>query len=658
MKKTVFLLVFILAFLEALFLAPQGYGQVYFHEDFQNAKLDNHASAYVDTVWTLYNDDNKVISDLSFFDTAWKIYADADNGRFAASPSYFKGSGKADRWLVSPAITLTDAQNPVLVFRVKSLDAKNRDNLEVKISTTDSAKASFSKTLQTVSRAQVEWTYHTLDLSEYKGQTIFLAFVQNSNNCYIIGLDDVSVYEKSDNQMFICGVSAPMAVLTQSFPYTLSVKATLYNAGDKRVSSCTLAYNLDGGEQKNITVSTGIEPGAAHEVSFDIPVNEKGYRTVNLSMENAPASQVLSFVALHTALPRQCLLWESFSSGMCSNCAPWNKMLHHIYVNLKTNVPDNSGNFVMAKYQVDIPAAGDPMVTNETNYLSGGRGKYYNIEYAPAFFMNGKKYQFQSYATDSEEVLRGFCQKELQDSLTAFRTRSSNLKLDGRLTRDNNAFYVETCISTCYPEPDDYELMVVLLEDSIHFNQPQHNGEKDFFSIVRKVLTPTSGLVVTPANVGDSVKKSFSFVFDEKNPRIFNGLDGVNAVIYLQNTRTRQIRQALYLKAGYPTTNDSTAIALGGTTVSNCTPKAAAARFDLYPNPAGERVNLRLESEKNQSLDVRVFNLAGTQVYASKWNVTAGMNHTEINTSAWQAGTYLVGIYSQEGVIVKKLILR
>ncbi|MDE7337999.1 MAG: T9SS type A sorting domain-containing protein [Bacteroidales bacterium] len=34
------------------------------------------------------------------------------------------------------------------------------------------------------------------------------------------------------------------------------------------------------------------------------------------------------------------------------------------------------------------------------------------------------------------------------------------------------------------------------------------------------------------------------------------------------------------------------------------------------------------------------------------------MNHTEINTSAWQAGTYLVGIYSTEGVIVKKLILR
>ncbi|MDE5763062.1 MAG: T9SS type A sorting domain-containing protein, partial [Bacteroidales bacterium] len=84
----------------------------------------------------------------------------------------------------------------------------------------------------------------------------------------------------------------------------------------------------------------------------------------------------------------------------------------------------------------------------------------------------------------------------------------------------------------------------------------------------------------------------------------------------------------------------------------------ANTHFDLYPNPAGEKVNLRFESDKNQSLDVRVFNLAGTQMHAFKWNVAAGMNHTEIHTAAWQAGTYLVGVYSQEGVIVKKLIIR
>ena len=153
MKKTIFLL----AFLAAFFLAPKGVGQVYFHDDFQNARLDNYASADVDTVWTLYNDNNDLTADLFFFNEAWKVYGDADGGRFAASPSYFKGSsGRADRWMVTPAIALTDAQNPVLVFRVKSLDSKNRDNLEVKISTTDSAKASFSKTLQTVSRARAE----------------------------------------------------------------------------------------------------------------------------------------------------------------------------------------------------------------------------------------------------------------------------------------------------------------------------------------------------------------------------------------------------------------------------------------------------------------------------------------------------------------------
>lgn len=659
MKQTVKKTVFLLAFLAAFFLAPKGVGQVYFHDDFQNVRLDNHASADADTSWTLYNDDNEPVADLSFFDKAWKIYGDAEGGRFAASPSYFKGSGKADRWMVSPAIALTDAQNPVLVFRAKSLDSKNRDNLEVKISTTDNAKASFSKTLQTVSRAQISWNSYTVDLSEYKGQTIFIAFVQNSSNNYLIGLDDISVYEKSDNQLFLNGMTAPVAVIAKSLPYTLSVKANVYNAGNKKVSSCTLAYSLDGGEKKNITVSSNIEPGAAHEVSFEIPVDEHGYHTVDLSMENAPATQITSFVALHTALPRQRLLWESFSSGMCSNCEPWNRFLHPVYVKLKTNVPDNSGDFVMAKYQVNIPAAGDPMVTTETDYVAG-RAKYYNINGAPSFFMNGKKYEFPSYETKDEEEFRGFLEKALHDSIAAFRTRTSSVKIDGRLTRNENSFRVETSITTCFPDPDNYELIVVLLEDSIHFNQAQHNGEKDFYSIVRKMMTSPFGLAITPAQVGDSVKKSFSFVLDGKDPRIFNGLDGVNAVIYLQNNRTRQIKQALYLKADYPTTNDSTAINPTdpvGPSVSNCMAEKANLHFDLYPNPADEKVNLRWESEKNQSLDVRVFNLAGTQVHAFKWNVASGMNHTEIHTSAWQAGTYLVGIYSADGVVVKKLVL-
>ncbi|MDE5544098.1 MAG: choice-of-anchor J domain-containing protein, partial [Bacteroidales bacterium] len=372
-------------------MAPTSFGQIYFHEDFQNALLDNHASADVDTLWTLYNDNNEPVAELAYLNKAWKIYGDAEGNRFAVSPSYFKSSGTADRWMVSPAVMLADAQNPVLVFRAKSLDSKNRDNMEVRISTTDSLKASFSKTLQAISRVQIDWTYYTVDLSEYKGQKVFLAFVQNSKNGYVIGLDDVAVYEKSDNQLFMNGVAAPVAVIAKSFPYTLAVKADVYNAGTKSVSSCTLSYSLDGGEKKELTVSSNIEPGAFHKVSFEIPVGEHGYRTVNLSMENAPATQVSSFVALHTALPRQRLLWESFSSGMCSNCEPWNRVLHPIYVKLKTNVPDNSGDFVMAKYQVDAPVAGDPMVTEETGqeYRSGsaveliGRAKYYNINAAP-----------------------------------------------------------------------------------------------------------------------------------------------------------------------------------------------------------------------------------------------------------------------------------
>lgn len=642
MKKTVL----ILALLATVFTVSTSFGQVYFHEDFQKAELGNKATADVDTtVWTLYSDNNQPVEELAYMDTAWKIYGDVNGDHFAVSPSYFKGSSNAaDRWLVSSAILLTDAQDPVLVFRAKSLDSKSRDNLEVKISTTDSAKASFSKSLQTVSRAKASWEYHTIDLSEYKGQKIFLAFVQNSKDCYAVGLDDIYVGEK---EAFLSSIAAPVAVIAKSFPYTLAVKADLFNAGSDALSSFTFSYSIDGGEVHTITHSESVlEPGAVAGLSLEFPVDEEGYHTVTLSMENAPALQTTSFVALHTAMPRQCFMWEAFSSGMCTACAPWNKVLHPVYTKLRANVPDNSGNFVMAKYQVDIPAAGDPMVTSETL----ARANYYNVNAAPTFLINGKRYQPSNQTYE----------QALADSIAATLSRTSNLKLDARLTRNENTFSVESSVTTVFPDPDNYELVVVLMEDSIHQIKELHNGEQDFFSIVRKMMTPASGLAVVPAKVGDTVKNSFSFTFDDSNnPRIYNGLDGVSAVAYLQNARTRQIIQALYLKADYPTTNDSTAQKPeGDLTSNNKVARAENAHLELFPNPADEKVNLRMESEKTQTLDVRIFNISGKQVHSFTWNVAAGVNQTEINASTWQAGTYFVGVYGTEGMIVKKLILR
>ena len=69
MKKTVFLSVFLAAF----FLSPTSFGQVYFHDDFQNASLDNRATADMEDSWTLYNDNNEPVDNLAFFNKAWKI---------------------------------------------------------------------------------------------------------------------------------------------------------------------------------------------------------------------------------------------------------------------------------------------------------------------------------------------------------------------------------------------------------------------------------------------------------------------------------------------------------------------------------------------------------------------------------------------------------
>lgn len=171
------------------------FSQNYFSEDFETI------TDLTSEGWTLYNDANTPQPNYAPIITdAWNIVGwTGENGNLvAATTSWFTPAGTADRWLVTPAITLPADSNASLMFKIRAHDDGDfADGYTLKISTATASKADLSTDLLVVANAvndiiaNVDFT--TVDLSAYNGQTVYLAWVNNFNDGNLLSVDDISV---------------------------------------------------------------------------------------------------------------------------------------------------------------------------------------------------------------------------------------------------------------------------------------------------------------------------------------------------------------------------------------------------------------------------------------------------------------------------------
>ena len=150
--------------------------------------------------WTLYNDSNIPFGTYAAtFPDAWNLinWQVESGNRVATSPSWFTTPSQADRWLISPPITITSNSIAAVDFFARSHQGSPYDDgFKLKISTTNTEKASFTNIL-TVDHAPnipiIDQTPYTVDLSAYAGQTIYLAWVNDFTNGNLLSIDDIDV---------------------------------------------------------------------------------------------------------------------------------------------------------------------------------------------------------------------------------------------------------------------------------------------------------------------------------------------------------------------------------------------------------------------------------------------------------------------------------
>jgi hypothetical protein len=183
----------------ATLFATSAFAQVsIFSEDFQGGVIPG-------TFTLIDNDGRTPDPNVSYVNAAWIARPDFSDptDTVAASTSWYSPVGMADDWLITPAIVL-DTGN-ILSWEAKSNGTGlYLDGYEVKISTSGTTIPDFTITVFSVAEENNTWTSRTVDLGAYglDGDTVHIAFRNNSNDKFLLFIDDINVY-KSYNDLSV-----------------------------------------------------------------------------------------------------------------------------------------------------------------------------------------------------------------------------------------------------------------------------------------------------------------------------------------------------------------------------------------------------------------------------------------------------------------------
>ncbi|MBD3582290.1 T9SS-dependent choice-of-anchor J family protein [Flavobacterium selenitireducens] len=94
-------------------------------------------------------------------------------------------------FLITPQIEVTQGQSDRFSFWVRSRDADYLEPYEVVLSTTNNTNAdAFTEVLQSEEIAAVTWVKKEFDLSDYEGETVYIAIRATGQNLYALYVDD------------------------------------------------------------------------------------------------------------------------------------------------------------------------------------------------------------------------------------------------------------------------------------------------------------------------------------------------------------------------------------------------------------------------------------------------------------------------------------
>lgn len=434
------------------------------------------------------------------------------------------------------------------------------------------------------------------------------------------------------------GLKVMMAPFQMTTGGPVTVTAKFMNYGTAAVTSCDLNYSIDGGAVVTAPVaSVNLASLATADLShatkwtpttvgkFTMKVwasNING--TTDENFANDTAFMVLNVVDKFA--PRK-ILNEIFTSSTCGPCTAGNANY--------LKVTEGQTKHSTIKYQVNWPGTGDPYCTQEVR----DRVSYYGINSVPRMEVDG------GWDGNASSFTTG-----LYDQFSA---KPSFLEITGNvsLTWKNKVSADITLTPLADFNSSNLKLHAVITEGTTFWNK-KTNGETQFEDVMKKMITNSAGMNLSPLVKDAAVNKSvnFSFVGNYRLPSDGSAAQHINhttensvetwddlaVVVFVQDATTKEVLQS-----------ETFPIALTGV-------ETLEQGINLYPNPANDMFNLSVGSMATEKAIVTVSNIKGQVLY------TGSMinGKTQINVANMVEGMYIVNISAGSKNLNTKMVVR
>ncbi len=204
----------------------------------------------------------------------------------AVSTSWLNPVGITDDWMVTPAINITDGV-VFLTFSALAPDPAYPDGVEVYVSTTGQDVADFSGQPLYNSTATGEadqWTTRSVDLSSFVNQTIYIAFRNNSNDDFLLGIDNikVKVLAENDAQLSNATIDSPL-----EGDRTIDVVVT--NGGSNAITSFDVEWSFDGTNYTENVTNVNLQTGQSTTVELSLGNQTEGIYDFSAEVTNVNA---------------------------------------------------------------------------------------------------------------------------------------------------------------------------------------------------------------------------------------------------------------------------------------------------------------------------------------------------------------------------------
>lgn len=608
----------------ALLISGNLFSQVLLNEEFNNGTPSG---------WTMINDNN-ITYHQEFSHTAWVYRSNEGNpAGCMATTSYFHPSAQADRWLITPHVAIPTS-GYVLTFEAQNTNEQWHDNITVLVSTTGNLKPNFTP-IDTVTPPDGIWTEYIIDLSEYAGENIYVAFADQTRDGYIVEIDNVKILQMQENDIRLTSAHCP-SYIGKDVPTTLDF--SFVNKGVRPLTNFTANFSING-DTVSEQVSCNIPYGESFNYAFshELLVDQLGEYVVSIFATNPNGEEdsyeednIASFnVTVYDAekaVPRKVLM-EHFTTALCTNCPAADTRLHEA-VQGRDDIVWCSHHAGFHTDDLTIPfsnSATGPMI-----FYNMGGGSF-----APAIMLDRTRvlddpdYPGPAFFPDNVEETILPCFNKAAEVPTYVSLSIDGLCLTGREVSFtvNGQFHADVNVSSP-------RLSVYLVEDSISMTQAGYGGTFWHEHVLRATITDGWGdaSAISSTSEGSTFSKTFSYTLPD------NFMIHHCRIIAFVNDKTSDVLNSKVL-------NTTISDFLGSPLSISTVPETKVA---VYPNPASNRLFLEASEPIRE---VHVTNMLGQRV------VTLAANSTDValSTEDLPNGLYVVTLKTENGTSIQRV---